>query len=104
MVWLGYDPATVVFLITRVGTSQDAIKFVEELSADDQIGSMIYASGKDLATKRSAFLRTNGEAGYTALVCIRMTAGKRIVVLIDRLNIACTALFSCSPSDYSLEY
>lgn len=51
---LGYDPATVVFLITRVGTSQDAIEYVEELSSTIKLDLWFMSLGKIL--RRSAAL------------------------------------------------
>jgi hypothetical protein len=70
---LGYESASVVFLISRVGTGKQAQKFVEELGNDPTVGSTVYVSKSDLALKRSVFKRIRDDNEYTAMVS-RFTA------------------------------
>ena len=65
---LGYDNASVVFLISRVGTSEEARQFVQGLGNDPSIGSTVYVSPSDLAAKRAAFERSGDNNAYTLLV------------------------------------
>ena len=65
---LGYESASVVFLISRVGTGKQAQKFVEELGNDPIVGSTVYVSASDLALKRSVFERVEDDEEYTVLV------------------------------------
>lgn len=59
-----------VFLISRVGTSEDAKKFLEELRNDQVAGHMMYTSPLDLNEKREVFRECGIDAAYTALVSI----------------------------------
>lgn len=67
-----YQAASVVFLISRVGTSEQARKFLDELRNDPFVGSTVYASPDDLALKREAFRRSGDDTGYTALVSVNI--------------------------------
>ena len=75
---LGYDNASVVFLVSRVGTSEKARQFVEGLGNDPSIGSTVYVSPMDLAAKRAAFKKSGDNNAYTLLVSI-ITASQLIV-------------------------
>jgi len=65
---LGYESASVVFLISRVGTSQQAQKFVEELGNDPDVGTIVYVSKSDLTLKRSVFKGIEDDNEYTRMV------------------------------------
>lgn len=67
---LGYESASVVFLISRVGTGKQAQKFVEELGNDPIVGTTVYVSKSDLALKRSVFERVGDDEEYTRMVSI----------------------------------
>jgi hypothetical protein len=67
---LGYNNASVIFLISRVGTSEEARQFVKGLGEDYRIGSTVYVSPSDLALKRAAFERSGDNNAYTLLVSI----------------------------------
>jgi len=64
----GYKRAAVVFLISRVGTSEQAKIFLEELRNDKVAGHMMYSSPLDLNEKREAFRACGIDAAYTALL------------------------------------
>lgn len=70
---LDYSNASVVFLISRVGTSEEARQFVKGLGEDRSIGSTVYVSPSDLALKRAAFKRSGDDNAYTLLVSIITT-------------------------------
>ncbi|KAF2184563.1 hypothetical protein K469DRAFT_666366 [Zopfia rhizophila CBS 207.26] len=65
---LGYNNASVVFLISRVGTSETARQFVEGLGNDSRIGNTVYVSENDMALKRAAFENSGDNNGYTLLL------------------------------------
>jgi len=65
---LGYDNASVIFLVSRVGTSEKAKRFIQGLGNDPSIGSTVYVSPGDLAAKRAAFERSGDNNAYTLLV------------------------------------
>jgi hypothetical protein len=65
---LGYESASVLFLISRVGTGKQAQNFVEKLGNDPTVGSTVYVCKSDLAMKRSVFERVGDDDEYTALV------------------------------------
>jgi hypothetical protein len=65
---LGYRDAAVVFLISRVGTSEDARVFVEGLGKDEYIGKTVYVSPADLQLKRAAFQNSGNDVAYTEMV------------------------------------
>ena len=65
---LGYTDASLVFLISRVGTSEVARVFVEGLGNDTYIGQAVYVSPADLQLKRAAFQNSGNDIGYTELV------------------------------------
>jgi hypothetical protein len=67
---LRYDNASVVFLISRVGTSESARLFIQGLGEDPIIGSTVYVSHSDLAAKKAAFERSGDNDAYTILVGI----------------------------------
>jgi hypothetical protein len=66
----GYKKAAVVFLISRVGTSEDARKFLEKLRKDKEVGHMVYCSKADLNEKWEAFKAGGDNLAYTAWVSI----------------------------------
>jgi len=47
-----YGDAAVAFIISRVGNSQDARVFLDELRRDKKIGGMVYCSPEDMACIR----------------------------------------------------
>jgi hypothetical protein len=59
-----------VFLISRVGTSREAKKFLDDLGNDKVAGHMIYSSPFDLDEKREMFQAEGSDAAYTALVSL----------------------------------
>lgn len=65
---LGYDDASVIFLISRVGTSKKAQQFVQGLGNDPSIGSTVYVSPSDLAAKRAVLKNSGDNDAYTVLV------------------------------------
>lgn len=69
----GYKKAAVVFLISRVGTSDDARKFLEKLRNDKEVGHMVYATKDDLNEKWEAFKASEDNAAYTGWVSIYLT-------------------------------
>ncbi len=70
---LGYGDAAVIFLISRVGTSEGARQFVQGLGEDATIGSTVYVSPSDLAAKRAVYEKSGDNNAYTVLVRV-MTA------------------------------
>jgi hypothetical protein len=52
---LRYDDASIIFIISRVGTSEEAQRFVKGLGDDSSIGRMVYVCPSDLGSKRAAF-------------------------------------------------
>ena len=65
---LDYDDAAVIFLISRVGTSEEARQFVQGLGDDPTIGSTVYVAPGDLAAKRAVYEKSGDNNAYTALV------------------------------------
>ena len=65
-----YGPASVLYLISRVGTDETARRYVEALANDKDIGSAVYVTPADLglAAKRTVFLNSENDAAYTRLV------------------------------------
>lgn len=70
---LGYDDASVIFLISRIGTSEKALQFVWGLGRDHSIGSTVYVSPNDLAAKKAVYKNIGDNNAYTELVSV-MTA------------------------------
>jgi GH25 family lysozyme M1 (1,4-beta-N-acetylmuramidase) len=66
----GYKKAAVVFLISRVGTSEEARKFLDELGKDKEVGHMVYSSKDDLSEKLEVFKAYHDNAAYTGWVRI----------------------------------
>lgn len=64
----GYRKSAVVFLISRVGTSPEAKRFLDELRADKEVGHQVYSSMDDLNEKREIFERGGDNTAYTSLV------------------------------------
>ncbi|KAF1981824.1 hypothetical protein K402DRAFT_408161 [Aulographum hederae CBS 113979] len=62
---LGYQDASVVFLIARVGNNEEARKFIEDLGKDALVGDSVYVSPDDLASKRAAFEKSGANKAYT---------------------------------------
>jgi hypothetical protein len=58
----------VVFLISRVGNSETATTFLEELQNDASLGGMMYCSIEKLDELRAKFQAQNDDAQYTAWV------------------------------------
>ena len=69
----GYKKAAVVFLISRVGTSEEAKKFLHELGNDKEVGHMVYSSKEDLNEKWEVFKACEGNVAYSAWVSIHLT-------------------------------
>jgi hypothetical protein len=69
----GYEKAAVVFLISRVGTSDNAKKFLRRLRNDKEVGHMVYSSKDDLNGKWEAFKACEDNAAYTAWISIHLT-------------------------------
>jgi len=63
-----YGDAAVAFLISRVGNSQDARVFLDELRRDKKIGGMVYCSPEDMEEKQAIFQKCKDDAGYSAWV------------------------------------
>jgi hypothetical protein len=83
---LKYDDASVIFLISRVGTSEEARQFVQGLGKDPSIGSTVYVSPGDLAAKRAVYQKSGDNNAYTVLVSI-MTAVPLLIVYEYTLTI-----------------
>lgn len=64
-----YDKASVIYLISRVGSSTEARQFIQGLGEDPQIGSTVYVSTLDLASKRAIY-EGRGDDEYTSLVSV----------------------------------
>jgi hypothetical protein len=77
----GYEKAAVVFLISRVGTSEDARKFLEKLRNDKEVGHMVYSSKDDLNEKWEAFKSGGDNAAYTSWVSINLS----FLIFVQRL-------------------
>ncbi|KAH7048437.1 hypothetical protein B0J12DRAFT_741168 [Macrophomina phaseolina] len=60
------DKASVAYLISRVGTSERAQNFLNDLRNDPYIGKSVYAAEADLALTREVFLRAAGDSHYLA--------------------------------------
>jgi hypothetical protein len=98
---LGYDDAAVVFLISRVGTSEVARVFVEGLGNDEYIGDTVYVSPADLQLKRAAFQNSGNDTAYTEMVsankCILMNVWQKCanihILIADSTLLGC---FACS--------
>jgi hypothetical protein len=75
---LGYGDAAVVFLISRVGTSEYARVFIENLGKDEYIGKTVYVSPADLQLKRAAFQNSGNDVAYTEVV----SANERVLINI----------------------
>jgi hypothetical protein len=68
---LGYDDASIIFIISRVGTSEGARQFVKGLGDDSIIGRMVYVCPSDLgSSKRAAFERSRDNDEYTLEVSV----------------------------------
>ena len=65
-----FPPASAVFLISRVGNSETAEQFLQDLSDDPEIGQMVYSSKKDLLMKKDVFRSIDDNVLYTGLVRI----------------------------------
>lgn len=77
---LGYGDAAVIFLVSRVGTSEEARRFVQGLGEDAAVGSTVYVSPSDLAAKRAVYEKSGPDNAYTVLVRV-MTAVQLSMVL-----------------------
>jgi hypothetical protein len=64
----GYDDASVIYLISRVGTSKGAQQFVQGLGNDPSIGSTVFVCPSDLAAKRAVLKKSGDNNAYTVLV------------------------------------
>jgi hypothetical protein len=67
---LGYDSASIIFIISRVGTNEEARKFVKGLGDDSAIGRMVYVCPSDLGSKRAVFERSKENDEYTLEVSV----------------------------------
>ena len=65
---LHYKKPAVVVLISRVGTSPEAKRFLDELRADEEVGHLVYSSMDDLNEKREFFERGGDNTAYMSLV------------------------------------
>ena len=64
-----YGSAAAVLLISRVGNSEEAKVFLQELEKDRDIGDMIFCSTEDLEKRLAASQQINDKR-YTAWVSI----------------------------------
>jgi hypothetical protein len=62
---LGYPPASVTYLVSRVGTNEQARVYLEGLSQDPNIGNAIYVSPADLMAKMNVFRVSQNNIAYT---------------------------------------
>jgi hypothetical protein len=85
----GYKRGAVIFLISRVGTSEPAKKFLDELRRDKVVGHMVYSSSQDLNEKREAFITGGNDSAYTALVS---TVPSAFSCLVSAANCTCEKL------------
>jgi hypothetical protein len=69
----GYKKSAAVFLISRVGTSEEARKFLDELRNDKEVGDIVYSSKEDLNEKWEVFRAGEDNAAYSAWVSIHLT-------------------------------
>jgi hypothetical protein len=67
---LRYDDASIIFIISRVGTSEGARQFVKGLGDDPIIGRMVYVCPNDLGSKRAAFERIGDNNKYSLEVSV----------------------------------
>ena len=68
----GYKKAAVVFLISRVGTSEEARNFLDEIRNDKEVGDIVYSSKEDLNEKWEVFKAGEDNAAYSAWVSIHL--------------------------------
>jgi hypothetical protein len=68
----GYEPASSIFLLSRVGTSESARQFIANIGEDATVGDIVYTSPDDIMLKQAAFLRANNSRGYSDLVCTEL--------------------------------
>ena len=87
---LGYGYASVVFLISRVGTSEDARQFIQGIGNDPIIGSTVYVSLGDLAAKKTVFEKSRDDNAYTLLVSV-FVASQCIIICEYTLTICSLA-------------
>jgi hypothetical protein len=81
---LGYKNAATVFLISRVGSSEEAKKFLDALRDDKEIGHMVYSSKEDLNEKWEAFRAGGDNAAYTAWVSTQLILSYLMFSIYDR--------------------
>jgi hypothetical protein len=80
---LRYDDASIIFIISRVGTSEEARRFVNGLGDDSIIGRMVYVCPSDLGSKRAAFERSGGNDEYTLEVSVIFVQVAIIVIYVQ---------------------
>ena len=66
----GYGKATAMFIISRVGNSDGARRFIDGIGDDPEVGSMVYTNTEDICRKRELFDTIN-DARYTKWVSCR---------------------------------
>jgi hypothetical protein len=67
---LRYDDASIIFIISRVGTGEGARQFVNRLGNDSIIGRMVYVCPSDLGSKTAPFERSGDNDEYTLEVSV----------------------------------
>jgi hypothetical protein len=82
---LRYDDASIVFIISRVGTNEGARQFVKGLGDDSIIGRMVYVCPSDLGSKRAAFERSGDNDNYTIEVSVYFCPSCKLFVIYVRI-------------------
>lgn len=62
-----FGKAGTVFIVTKVGNSDDATVFLNELAEDEEVGSMVYTHNKPLDISQ-AISEQPGQEGYAPFV------------------------------------
>jgi hypothetical protein len=81
---LGYKNAAAVFLISRVGSSEEAKEFLNALRNDEEVGHMVYSSKEDLNEKWEAFREGRDNTAYTAWVSTQLILSYLMFSTCDR--------------------
>lgn len=78
-----FGPAVTIFLLAKVGQDEEATLFLDELSEDEDLSSMLYTFNKDLGEVRDILAKKvgegdeKGERAYRTLVSAEERSSKR---------------------------
>ena len=63
-----FGPAATLFILAKVGTDEKADIFIDEITEDEDVSSMICTPGKPLDEIMKNFVIAPGKSGYTEFV------------------------------------